>query len=218
MAAPKLRLLYFDIHGKAARIRTAALYGGVALEDYRFASRDEFTALKTSGALPFGQVPLLEVNGGEAKIAQSAAILRYVCGLAGLHPSDPLQAAAVDAALDQEADAFASYAAAKYRDRSGFAAVDDATMQKVEAAINTEVLPRHLGLLERMLAQSTTGWIANTPTPAACDFAWATQLRELRLGQMAFVDSALFAADKLPLCNALVDRFLALPAVKAYYG
>jgi hypothetical protein len=35
---------------------------------------------------------------------------------------------------------------------------------------------------------------------------------------MAFVDSALFAADKLPLCNALVDRFLALPAVKAYYG
>lgn len=122
MAAPKLRLLYFDIHGKAARIRTAALYGGVALEDYRFASRDEFTALKTSGALPFGQVPLLEVNGGEAKIAQSAAILRYVCGLAGLHPSDPLQAAAVDAALDQEADAFASYAAAKYRDRSGLRA------------------------------------------------------------------------------------------------
>ena len=80
------------------------------------------------------------------------------------------------------------------------------------------MLPRHLGLLERMLAQSTTGWIANTPKPAACDFAWATQLRELRLGQMAFVDSALFAADKLPLCNALVDRFLALPAVKAYYG
>ena len=111
--APKLKLLYFDIHGMAARIRTAALVGGVPFEDYRFASRDEFTAMKTSGELPFGQVPLLVVNDGEAAIPQSGAILRYVCTLGGLHPTDALQAAAVDAALDQERDAFASYVAAK---------------------------------------------------------------------------------------------------------
>ena len=113
MAQPKLKLLYFDIHGMAARIRTAALVGGVAIEDYRFSSRDEFMAMKASGELPFGQVPLLVVNDGEAAIPQSSAILRYVCGLGGLHPTDPLKAAAVDAALDQEHDAFASYVAAK---------------------------------------------------------------------------------------------------------
>ena len=113
MAVPKLKLLYFDIHGMAARIRTAALVGSVPMEDYRFSSRDEFVAMKTSGELPFGQVPLLLVNDGEAAIPQSSAILRYICGLGGLHPTDPLKAAAVDAALDQEHDAFASYVAAK---------------------------------------------------------------------------------------------------------
>jgi len=91
-------------------------------------------------------------------------------------------------------------------------------MKQVELAINTEVIPRHLSLLERMLASSTTGWIAGTARPAACDFAWCTQLRELRAGSMAFVDPALFAAEKFPLCNALLDRFLALPEVESYYA
>ena len=54
--APKLKLLYFDFHGMAARIRTAALIGKVSMEDYRFSSRDEFIAMKTSGELPFGQL------------------------------------------------------------------------------------------------------------------------------------------------------------------
>ena len=31
-------------------------------EDYRFASRDEFGAMKASGKLAFGQVPALEVT------------------------------------------------------------------------------------------------------------------------------------------------------------
>ena len=90
-------------------------------------------------------------------------------------------------------------------------------MLKVEAAINTEVLPRHLSLLERCLSKSTTGWIASTPQPAACDFAWCTSLQQVRARQMAFVDPGVLSPDKLPLCNALLDRFLALPAVKAYY-
>ena len=103
----------------------------------------------------------------------------------------------------------------RYRDRSGFASVDEATLKQVEHAINTEVLPRHLALLERLLAKSSTGWIASTPKPAACDFAWCTQLQQLRAGQLAFVDPALLA--NYPLANALLDRFLALPEVKAYY-
>jgi len=111
-AAPTLKLMYFAIHGMAARVRLAARVGGVALDDYRFESREEFMALKTSGELPFGQVPLLVVDG-TTKIPQSGAILRFVCKKGGLHPADDLQAAAVDAALDQETDCFASYVAAK---------------------------------------------------------------------------------------------------------
>lgn len=215
---PKLKLYYFDIHGLGARIRLAAAVGGVPLEDYRFASRDEFAALKANGTLPFGQVPLLEVDGGAARLAQSAAILRYVCTLGGLHPvGDPLRCAAIDAALDAEKDAFAAYTVLKYRDRSGLAFLDPATVATADANLNADVVPRHLKHLEALLGASPTGWIAGTERPSAADFAWGTQLHELRCGNAGCLSAALMARDALPRCNALVDKLLALPQVEAYY-
>jgi glutathione S-transferase len=105
-----LTLYYFDIHGLGARIRLAARLSGLSLADVRFSSRDEFATMKAAGTLPFGQVPLLVVrlpNAAEpVHLAQSGAILRYVCTLGGLQPLDPLQGAAVDAAVAAESDAF----------------------------------------------------------------------------------------------------------------
>jgi glutathione S-transferase len=218
-AAPRLTLYYFDIHGLGARIRLACRVGGVALEDVRFADRDEFHAMRAAGKLPFGQVPLLRVahGGAETTIAQSAAILRYVCRLGGLYPDDPLQAAAVDAALDAEKDAWASYGSIAYRDRNGFGSLDDAAVAAVDAAINAEVLPRHLRNLEVVLGGSATGWVAGTARPAPCDFAWGTALHALRSGQYRGLDAAVMASDALPRCNAFVDKFMALPEVKDYY-
>jgi hypothetical protein len=57
MAPPKLKLLYFDIDGLAARIRLACAVGGVVFEDFRFSDREAFMTMKAQpGALPFGQV------------------------------------------------------------------------------------------------------------------------------------------------------------------
>ena len=88
-ALPRLTLHYFNIHGLGARIRLACAVGGLALEDRRFKEdRSDFLALKESKDLPFGQAPLLVVRGAdgvEHKLAQSSAILRYVCTLGGLH-------------------------------------------------------------------------------------------------------------------------------------
>ena len=42
--------------------RLAATLGGVPFEDVRL-NRNEFREMKPAGAFPFGQVPLLEVNG-----------------------------------------------------------------------------------------------------------------------------------------------------------
>lgn len=67
-AAPALTLLYFNIHGLAARVRLAAAVGGLrGFTDRRFASRDEFAALQQAGELPFGQVPLLLVEAPPEK-------------------------------------------------------------------------------------------------------------------------------------------------------
>jgi len=219
-AEPSLALLYFDLHGLGARIRLAAAVGGVPLEDRRFADRAAFTAMKLGDELPFGQVPLLIVrgaDGAEHKLAQSSAILRYVCLRGGLHPSgDALAAARVDAALVAEADAFAPVGCAKYRERMGFAALEGPALAAVEAALRTDVVPRHLGFLEKALAASTTGWVAGTARPSAADFAWATQLRDISVNQhSAFLTKELL--EPLPAARAFLARFLALPEVAAYY-
>ena len=134
--------MYFNIHGLAARIRIACAVGGVAFHDRRFADRAEFTALKVSGELPFGQVPCLviEQDGTTTKLAQSSAILRYVCQLGGLHPADPLAAARVDASLVAEADAFASFTAISYPARNGLDHLDAATLEKAFESQRAEVI------------------------------------------------------------------------------
>ena len=228
---PRLALLYFDIHGLGARIRLAAAVGGVALEDRRFRDRAEFTAMKLGAELPFGQVPLLllyddaDAAAPPRKLAQSSAILRYVCRRGGLHPADDLEAALVDAALVAESDAFAAVGCAKYRDRNGFASLEGAALEAAERALRCEVVPRHLDNLERALRASATGWVAGTPRPAACDFAWGTNLRDLRAGgHSGFLPAAVLqeaapdGAPRFAAVNAFVDKFLALPEVAAYYA
>ena len=81
MAQPQLKLIYFDIPGKAEAIRLALYFQDLKFEDYRFKDREEFMAMKTSGELPFGQVPALLVDGN--MLIQSAAILRCLRALFG---------------------------------------------------------------------------------------------------------------------------------------
>lgn len=70
------KLYYFNLPGKGEAIRLACAHSAFPLEDIRI-TRDEFIAMKESGKLPFGQVPLLELPSGEC-LSQSAAIMRYI--------------------------------------------------------------------------------------------------------------------------------------------
>ena len=45
------KLIYFDIAGKAEAIRLMFAFTGMAFEDYRFSSREEFMEMKASGSL-----------------------------------------------------------------------------------------------------------------------------------------------------------------------
>jgi glutathione S-transferase len=94
MSTPALKLLYFPLPGRAEVTRLVLTYGGIPFTDQHVTEKD-WPDLK--GKLPFGQVPVLEVDGKQ--LAQSAAIERYVAKLAGLHPTDPWQAAKVDEAV-----------------------------------------------------------------------------------------------------------------------
>lgn len=213
---PKLKLYYFDIKGKGEPIRLLAAYSGLELEDYRFEGRDHFMKLKEDGTLPFGQVPLLEVDGKD-KLPQSAAILRYLSRIAGLYPEDPIQAARVDAALDAETDAMVGPSVVSYTTRFGID-LDDEMKEKAGKAIDSEVFPRHLGNLERLLASSKTGWVAGTAEPSPADFAWVCTLAHTLPSKDRIFSAPLRTLEAYPHCQGLVEKLMGLPAIKAYYA
>jgi prostaglandin-H2 D-isomerase / glutathione transferase len=97
MTTPALTLVYFPFGGRAAPIRDAFRIGGIPFED-KHVDFEAFGAMKASGELPFGAVPILIVGG--RTISQSSAILRYAGVLSGLYPPNPVNALRVDEAMD----------------------------------------------------------------------------------------------------------------------
>merc|ERR1712173_158739 len=79
--------------GEAARLILA--YGGKNYEDRRV-SFEDMPSLKPS--LPFGQLPVLEVDGVD--ICQSMAIARYLASECGIAGSSGLVKAQVDEVVD----------------------------------------------------------------------------------------------------------------------
>jgi len=82
------KLTYFDIDGGRGEVTRIALHAaGIEFEDNRI-SFPEFGEARRN--MRFNAVPVLEVDG-EA-VSQSDAMSRYVGRLAGLYPTDPMQA------------------------------------------------------------------------------------------------------------------------------
>jgi glutathione S-transferase len=212
---PNLKLYYFNIKGKGEPIRLFCAYAGLELEDYRFVSFDEFAAMKESGKLAFGQVPLLEVDGKD-QLVQTASILRYLAKISGLYPEDPILAAKVDAALEQETDAFMGVTVASYTTRFGIA-MDEDTKAHAYEIISTEVLPRHLGSVEKLFKQSSTGWIAGTEEPSPADFVWYIRLADF-IPEKKELSDKIKSLEDYPACKAFVEKFKSLEAIKEYYA
>ena len=137
-----LRLIYFDFpFWRAEAARIALHIGGVPFEDIR-PGRAEFLAMKNSGELPYGQLPVLDIGG--TRIAQSLAILRF-CGIkSGLYPDDELQAARVDELLDC-ATQITGLLNASMRSKDAEEKVE------LRAKLASTSLPRWLGFLENRL-------------------------------------------------------------------
>ena len=90
------KLTYFDIDGgRAEPIRIAFHAAGIDFEDDRL-SFPEFMQMR--GDTRFNSVPVLEIDG--AAVTQSSALSRYVGKMAGLYPTDDMQALYCDEALE----------------------------------------------------------------------------------------------------------------------
>lgn len=211
------KLYYFNIPGKGEAIRLACTYGKMNFEDVRI-TRDEFMAMKESGKLKYGQVPAFEVGEGKV-ITQSASIMRYVGKKTGLYPADDYAASLVDSVLDQEMDLFQGLGCTIYKERFGFDILNQqpALVSEVRSYLNTSTLPRHLRFLEQLLENSSTGWIANTPQPSIADFVLVPRLQWLVSGVHEGISTTLLT-EHAPKVAAMIERFMALPEIAAYYN
>lgn len=211
---PDLKLYYFDIKGKGESIRLICAYAGLNLEDHRFETRDQFLAMKNSSRLPFGQVPMLEVDG-KAAMVQSAAIMRYLGKLSGLYPMDDhILAQKIDAVMDQASDVFMGSTVLTYSLRYALDLTAEAKTKSYEL-YNESVLPGHLVRAERILESSPTGWIAGTETPSPADFVWYCSL--VNMAAKKEISAANSGLESYPKLRAFKEKFESLEAIKEYY-
>ena len=139
----ELRLIYPDIpFWRAETSRLALFIGGIEFEDLR-PSREEIAKMKTGGTFPFGQFPVLEVDG--KTIAQTGAIARFCGKLSGLYPSkDEFAAAKVDEVIDLATDITNQM-------RPALREKDPKLRIEMRRELSKTILPRWLGFLEKLL-------------------------------------------------------------------
>ena len=79
-------LYYFAGRGVADQVRWLMSYSGIKWTQRVVATRDSFSQLVESRQLPFGQVPMLQIDRME--LVQTQAIIRYLAGRGNLLPKD----------------------------------------------------------------------------------------------------------------------------------
>ena len=193
--APKIKVTYFNLRGRAEPVRLLLAYGGLEYEDCRltpgFEDPKPWMALKPK--TPYGGLPLLEWNG--ETLAQSLAITRFVAREVGLAGRNSLECAQADEVVDAFADLTEAMAKA-------FFSKDDAQMKKY----TTETCPNGLKNLEKRLASRGGQYFAGNALTWAdiIAFNFCSGLPD---------QSAL---SNFPKIKNLVDRVGAIPNIKTW--
>jgi glutathione S-transferase len=161
----KLRLIYPDLpFWRAETSRLALFIGGIEFEDVR-PSREEIPKMRTDGTFPFGQFPVLQVDG--KTIAQTGAIARFCGKLSGLYPSDDNFAAAkVDEVIDLCTDITIQM-------RPSIRETDPKLRTEMRKELSETILPRWLGFLEKLLEDNRdTGFFVGSSISVADLAVW----------------------------------------------
>ena len=210
---PKLKLTYLNIKGIAEPIRLALHIAGIEFEDERI-TYEQIAERREAGALPNGQVPILEIDG--VVYSQSAALLRWAGRLAGLLPdnhdamSNDLAELRCDEVHEAIADLNASlkpqwYGHALGRSpKSGTMLVPLSQDQKnaVSTSLHEEVLPVRLARLEEALGDKE--YFCGDAL-ATCDLQWYVVGSGLRDGSYCAGISP-SVLDATPKLVKLIDR------------
>jgi glutathione S-transferase len=121
--------------------------------------------MKTDGIFPFGQFPVLQVDG--KTIAQTGAIARFCGKLSGLYPTkDDFAAAKVDEVIDLATDITMQM-------RPALRETDPKVRIEMRRELSTTILPRWLGFLEKLLQDNgDTGFLVGDSISVADLAVW----------------------------------------------
>merc|ERR1712066_886482 len=193
---PNIKLTYFNGRGRGETSRLILAYGGMHCEDRRV-SFEDMPSLKPS--LPFGQLPLLEVDGNT--ICQSMAIARYLASECGIAGSSGL----VKAQVDEVVDVINDVQNAMY---GAFFEKDEKVKAEKMKKVGEETIPNNLANLEKVLEKRGGQFLAGN-----C-LTWA-ELHFLQLVDLvsAMNPKVLDATPKLANC---VERTRKVPNIKKW--
>lgn len=143
-----MKLIYFNGRGRAELARLVFAAAGEKYEDFRIESAD-WPTKKASLKLPFGQIPVLEVDG--VTLCQSIPIARFVArkfNLAGKTELEQARADMIIACFEDILEAMVDF---------HFHEPDAARQAEKKKKFLEERLPKFLGYLEDILKENKGG-------------------------------------------------------------
>ena len=214
------QLQYFGIEGKAEKVRLTFLLAGIDFDDCAI-PRDQWAEMKKT--TKFGQLPILKI--GETEMAQSVPMMKYVAMASEtnktLYPlAEPHKMIQIDEMMALLDDLSIAWAPCNYigrrPERYGHSKdmdteTKDALVKAMREKFLAEDMPKFMGFLTKAL-DGNDFLCGSEPTLADCQFI--PMLKPFKKG-MDYVPAT--TLDAYPEILAYMDRFLAIPAVKAWY-
>ncbi|CAH3143812.1 unnamed protein product, partial [Pocillopora meandrina] len=198
------KLYYLDARGRAEIIRLSFVAANMEYEDIRF-TREEWVKEKESGRPPLGQVPFLVTPDGKV-LGQSQAIMKYVCRIGGLSPTDSFDEAIADMIVGGVEDFFQALIKV-------FIEKEEAKKTELMKEFLEETLANRLPKYENILKANNEGkgfFVGDKLTYA--DIIFFDLMNFLEKGE----PTAPKALEKFPLLAAHHKRVLDVPEIKKW--
>nr|XP_018896149.1 PREDICTED: glutathione S-transferase-like isoform X2 [Bemisia tabaci]XP_018896150.1 PREDICTED: glutathione S-transferase-like isoform X2 [Bemisia tabaci]XP_018905240.1 PREDICTED: glutathione S-transferase-like [Bemisia tabaci] len=195
MGPPKLT--YFSLKGAGETIRFILSYANEEFIDERIDFVKDWPKIKPT--TPFGKLPVLEVDGKVA--TQTSAICRYYAKKCGLAGKDDWEDLLIDATVGTFDDMRLAITNSHYETN------EESKKKKIEL-LNRETIPFYMERLEKQIKENDGYFVNGRLTWADL---WVVALLDLVNKTMERT-----LEEKYPLFEALRDKVLAIPSIKAW--